>query len=112
MTDAPDLIVITTTTATKAQASRIAETLIDGRFAACVQTSGPIESRYRWQGKVETADEWLCTIKTTADRYGEVETAIRANHPYEQPEIIATPVVASDPGYAKWVRESTSIDQG
>lgn len=107
-----DLIVITTTTATKAQASRIAEALIDSHLAACVQTSGPIESRYRWQGQVETAEEWLCTIKTTAGRYADVERAIRANHPYEQPEIIATPVIASSPGYAEWVRQNSSIDPG
>ena len=102
----PDsVIVITTTVSTKDQAAKIAQSLIEARLAACVQTSGPITSVYRWHGAIETAEEWLCTAKTTFARYAELEQAIRALHPYEQPEIIAVAAVAGDEGYIRWVRD-------
>jgi periplasmic divalent cation tolerance protein len=71
-----------------------------------VQTVGPISSRYRWQGEVETAEEWLCLVKTSAERYGEVEAAIRELHSYDEPEIVATPIVAGSSGYLGWLGEN------
>jgi periplasmic divalent cation tolerance protein len=68
-----------------------------------VQVLGPVSSRYRWQGEVETAREWLCLAKTTADRYSELEAAVRELHSYEEPEIVATPIVAGSAGYLAWV---------
>jgi periplasmic divalent cation tolerance protein len=55
---------------------------------------------------VEEAREWLCVAKTEAGRYGEVEAAIRELHSYEEPEVIATPIVAGSRGYLDWVSES------
>jgi periplasmic divalent cation tolerance protein len=68
-----------------------------------VQTGGPIRSRYRWQGVIEEAEEWQCLAKTEASLYGEVEAAIRELHSYEEPEIVATPIVAGSAGYLGWV---------
>jgi len=96
-------IQVVTTTAAKADAERIALTLIEQRLAACAQVSGPITSCYRWQGRLETAEEWLCTIKTRADAYAAVEQAIRREHPYQEPEILATPVIAGSPSYLAWL---------
>ena len=92
-----ETIQVSTTTATKADAERIAAALVERRLAACVQVGGPIRSCYRWQGKIETAEEWLCTAKTTREAYDQVEQAIRELHPYEEPEIIAVPIVAGMP---------------
>ncbi len=100
-----DAIQIVTTTAQQADAQKIAAALVEQRLAACVQISGPITSTYRWQGAVESAQEWLCTIKTRRDLYDEVEQAIRQLHPYDQPEILATPIVAGSAGYLKWLDE-------
>jgi periplasmic divalent cation tolerance protein len=94
---------VTTTTGSEEEAERIAEALVERRLAACVQVIGPISSRYRWQGAVETAEEWLCAAKTTVDRYAELEQAIRDLHSYDEPEIVATPIVAGSPGYLEWV---------
>ena len=96
-------IAVLTTTATKPDAERIARTLVEQRLAACVQVSGPLTSCYRWKGQIETADEWLCTIKTMATAYPTVEAAIRQVHPYEEPEIVALPIVAASLGYLKWL---------
>jgi periplasmic divalent cation tolerance protein len=100
-----ETIQVSTTTGTKADAERIAAALVERRLAACVQVGGPIGSCYRWQGKIETAEEWLCTAKTTREAYDQVEQAIRELHPYEEPEIIAVPIVAGSPGYLAWLRE-------
>lgn len=98
-----EAIQVTTTTATKEDAQRIAAALVERRLAACVQVGGPITSCYRWQGAIETAEEWLCTIKTTRAAYEQVERAIRQLHPYDEPEIIAVPIVAGSAGYLQWL---------
>lgn len=99
------VIVVTTTTAGKDQALQIARSLVESRLAACAQISGPISSVYRWQGEVQSAEEWLCTAKTTAALYSQVEKAIRELHSYQQPEILACDVKAGDEGYIRWVQE-------
>ena len=68
-----------------------------------MQVLGPISSRYRWRGEVETAQEWLCLAKTAAHRYPELEAAVRELHSYEEPEIVATPIVAGSAGYLEWL---------
>jgi periplasmic divalent cation tolerance protein len=68
-----------------------------------VQVVGPVTSRYRWQEEVEEAREWQCLAKTTRDAYQEVEAAIREVHSYDEPEIIATPIVAGSAGYLAWI---------
>jgi len=71
-----------------------------------VQIVGPIESTYRWQGKVTTAREWLCLIKTTRARYRELAAAVQALHPYDTPEIVAVPIVAGSRRYLDWLASS------
>jgi periplasmic divalent cation tolerance protein len=103
-----EYIQVLTTTGSEEEAKRIAAALVDGRLAACVQIAGPVTSRYRWQGAVEEAQEWQCLAKTTRVRYREVEAAIREIHSYEEPEIIATPIVVGSQGYLSWIYESVN----
>jgi len=100
-------IQISTTTETKEQAQKIARSLVEKRLAACVQISGPIESTYRWKGKIETANEWLCLIKTRDDLFDKVEAAIKKLHSYETPEIIAVPIVKGSREYLNWLNDET-----
>jgi len=102
-----DFIQISTTTQTQEQAQKIAQYLVGQKLAACVQISGPIESTYRWKGKVETAAEWLCLIKTQSALFKEIESAIQKLHPYETPEIIATPIVEGSREYLQWLDDET-----
>lgn len=88
-------------------ADRIARTIVEQRLAACVNRLAPVESVYRWQGAVERATEVPLLIKTTRERYAEIEQAIRALHPYEVPEIIAMPVSAGLASYLRWVADET-----
>ena len=96
-------IQVSTTTASREDAVRIAAVLVDKRLAACVQIMGPVLSTYRWQGKVEQAEEWQCLIKSRQDLFAEVARNIKAIHPYETPEIISTVIAAGSEPYLQWL---------
>jgi len=96
----------------RAVAERLAEMLIEKRVAACVNILAPCRSVYRWQGAVQHDEEHPLLIKTTTERYGALEAAIRAGHPYDLPEIIAIPVERGLPAYLEWVAAETSDSHG
>lgn len=98
-----DYIQVLTTVGSEEEAERIGLLLLEQRLVACVQTGGPIVSRYRWRGQLEQAREWQCLAKTEVRLYEQVESAIRAAHSYEEPEILAIPVLAGSRGYLEWV---------
>ena len=97
-------------TAPAEAAERLASTLVEERLAACVNVLAQCSSVYRWQGRIETATEIPVLIKTVASRYPRVEAAIRANHPYELPEIISVPVMAGLAEYLGWVATESTIE--
>lgn len=88
-------------------AERLAEALVEGRVAACVNILAPCRSVYRWQGALQRDEEHPLVAKTTADRYPALEALIRANHPYELPEIVAVSVERGLPAYLDWVAAET-----
>jgi periplasmic divalent cation tolerance protein len=90
-------------------ARTLADHIVSMRLAACVNILAPCRSVYRWQGKLEDAEEVPLLIKTAAERYPELEAAIRAGHPYELPEIIAVPLSRGLPAYLDWVAAETSL---
>jgi periplasmic divalent cation tolerance protein len=98
-------IQVITTTAKKVDAEKIAASLVEKRLAACVQIVGPVQSTYRWEGKVEQAEEWQCLIKSRQDLFQELEQAIKKIHPYEIPEIIALTITAGSNDYRQWLRD-------
>lgn len=102
-----DFIEIRTTTDDREGAQKIAQALVSQRLAACVQVIGPITSTYWWQGEMSETDEWICAAKTQKALYSAVEQAIRENHTYEEPEIIATEIVTGSAGYLNWIAQET-----
>ena len=100
-----DFIQVSTTTETKQAAQEIAAALVEQRLAACVHVSGPVESVYRWQGKVQQSQEWLCTAKTRTSLLPQVEAAIHGLHNYECPEIVAVPIADGSAAYLAWLGE-------
>src|SRR5438094_10016559 len=94
---------VLTTTGSPDEAARIADEVLTRRLAACVQTVGPIRSRYWWEDRLEAAEEWLLICKTRAERFDEVSEAIRAVHSYDVPEITAIGVEAGSPDYLAWL---------
>jgi len=109
-----EFIQVITSAATKADAQAIATAVVGKRLAACAQIIGPITSTYWWQGNIETAEEWLCIMKSRQDLYDELEQAIRQVHPYKVPEILAIPVVLGSQDYLEWMdRElAQAVDSG
>lgn len=105
-----DVLIVITNAPDRAVAEKIARSLVEARAAACVNVMSPCSSVYRWQGAVETAEEVPVFVKTTAGRYADVEALIRAQHPYELPEIVAVPAGRGLPGYLDWVRAETTPD--
>lgn len=97
-----------TTAGSKAEAQKIARTLVERRLAACVNLVGPMESVYRWKDAVETAEEWLLLVKTTGTAWTRIQDAIRELHSYELPECIALPVEAAADGYLDWIDENVN----
>src|SRR5205814_5969807 len=89
-------------------ARRIAREIVELRLAACGNILPQIHSIYRWQGKVESADEVLAIFKLDATRYPEFESKIRSLHPYDVPEIISCQIDNGLPEYLRWVAESCS----
>lgn len=87
-------------------ARTIAAALVERRSAACVNILPGVTSVYRWQGAVEQADECLLLVKTTRDRYPDLEHDIRSRHPYEVPEIIAVLIDQGLPDYLRWISKS------
>lgn len=100
-------LLILTNLPDEASAQAMATTLVSARLAACVNMLAPCRSVYRWQGAIESTQEIPLLIKTTATRYAELESAIRAAHPYELPEIIAVPIAHGLPEYLGWVVAET-----
>ncbi|UCV03665.1 divalent-cation tolerance protein CutA [Dechloromonas denitrificans] len=88
-------------------ANAIALALVEAKLAACVNILPRVQSLYRWQGVVESATEIPLFIKTSAERYAALETAIRELHPHAIPEIIALPVSHGLPAYLNWVAAET-----
>ena len=91
-------------------AEKMARFLVESQLAACVNVLSPCRSIYRWKGSVEEADEVPLLIKTTEARYSDLEAAIREQHPYEIPEIIALSVVNGLPDYLAWLVAETEAD--
>lgn len=88
-------------------AEQIARACVEHRLAACVNILSPCQSIYRWQGKIEQAQEIPLLIKTTAAAYPALEARLQALHPYELPEILAFTPSTGLPAYLNWVSTET-----
>lgn len=102
-----DIMLVISNLPDRESAQRLAEKLVEERLAACVSVLSPCTSVYRWQGRTETATEFPVFIKTRQGLYSRVEAAIRREHPYELPEIIAVSLGAGLPAYLEWVAAET-----
>ncbi|HHT74204.1 MAG TPA: divalent-cation tolerance protein CutA [Firmicutes bacterium] len=101
-----ELIAVITTTASMEEAKAIAEGLVLRKLSACVQIS-QIESFFTWKGKLGQDREYRIVIKTTAERYDEVEKAVKEMHSYELPAIYAVPVTHVYEPYGEWVTDNS-----
>jgi periplasmic divalent cation tolerance protein len=101
-----DKRIVLSTAGSQEEARKIAHALVERRLAACVNILPGVESMYRWQGKVETAAEWLLVMKTTAEAFPALREALRELHSYEVPECLMLTVEDGDAAYLQWIGES------
>ena len=101
-----DYLLVVTTCADAEQGHDLATALVRERLAACVNSVPRVSSTYRWDGKIEQSEECLLLIKTTRERFGALEQAIKARSRYELPEIIAVQVDRGSAEYLRWLEAS------
>jgi periplasmic divalent cation tolerance protein len=105
-------VVVLVTCGSRAEARRIAREVVSRRLAACANLlETPVQSVYRWKGKVEKAREFLLLIKTSARRLPALEAEVKRLHSYEVPEFIALPIVAGSPAYLRWLGDCVAPER-
>jgi periplasmic divalent cation tolerance protein len=88
-------------------AEAITDVVLKGRLAACVNTVKGVSSKYWWKGKIERCDEVLLIIKTRKGLVRKIEEAVKDNHPYDVPEVIAIPIDSGSKEYLGWIDSET-----
>ena len=100
-------LVVLTTLANIEDARSLVSRLVSDRLVACGTIVGNALSVYTWQGKLENTEETLVVLKTTSDRWDDLESVVHELHPYDVPELLALPVVKGLPAYLRWVADQT-----
>lgn len=100
-------VVVTSTTDSETAARELAAGIVDAKLGACAQIVGPVTSVFRWEGSVQTEQEWRLEVKTAVDRVPALVEHIKANHSYDVPEIIAAPISGGSPEYLSWLVAET-----
>jgi periplasmic divalent cation tolerance protein len=103
----PDYVEVHSTTNSQEEADKICAAVVEARLAASAQVAGPIRSTYWWQGKIERAEEYFLTMKTTRDKFSVLAQVIRQNHSYEVPHIVAVPIIEGTGDYLAWISAET-----
>jgi periplasmic divalent cation tolerance protein len=101
-----DKRIVLTTAGSRDEAQKIAHALVDRQLAGCVNIVPQVSSVYRWQGKVEEAEEWLLIIKTTRAAFEHIRSALQALHSYELPECVCMVIEDGSPEYLQWLADS------
>jgi periplasmic divalent cation tolerance protein len=102
-------IVVLVTCGSAKEARKIGRAVVEQRMAACANiVTTPVQSIYRWKGRVESAKEFLLIIKTTQARFAKLKAAVKRLHSYDVPEIIALPIAAGANDYLNWISISVT----
>jgi periplasmic divalent cation tolerance protein len=99
-------IVVLVTAASKQEAETLTQTLLEEKLIACANIVWPVSSRFRWEGKVEQAEEFLVLMKSRLDLFDALSERILVLHSYEVPEVLALPIIAGSADYLSWLGQS------
>ena len=97
------------TCSTRAEATRIAETLVGDRLVACVNVVSGVDSCYWWDGKLNWDPECLLVVKTTEEAIDRVHQRVIDIHSYDLPEFVAFKIDEGSEPYLKWIGESVKL---
>jgi len=98
-----DYVIVLVTTASKQEAEKIAQHLLNDKLIACVNIIGPVTSLFRWKENAERAEEYLTLMKSRRDLFGRLTEAVETLHSYDVPEILAVPIVEGSKDYLDWL---------
>jgi periplasmic divalent cation tolerance protein len=98
-----DFILVLVTTASKEEAEKIVQKLLEGKLIACANIIHPVTSHFHWSGKIDCADECLVVMKSRIDLFGALVECVKRLHSYEVPEVLALPIVAGSEAYLGWM---------
>ncbi len=101
-----DYAVILITAPSTEEAQKISGLLLEQKKAACVSIISGIDSRFWWEGKLDSAQESLLIVKTKAYLLSDIVELVKEVHSYTVPEIIALPVVGGNQDYLDWIDRS------
>lgn len=104
---AAEHVIVMTTTDSEQAARELAAAAVEAGLGACAQLVGPIISVFRWDGEIQTEQEWRVEVKTAADRVEPLTEQLRERHSYDVPEIITVPITAGNPAYLTWLVDET-----
>ncbi|MGV3570078.1 MAG: divalent-cation tolerance protein CutA [Ramlibacter sp.] len=102
-----EIVAVTTTVGSVAEAQALARAILERRLAACVQVEPGLQSFYRWEGRTCEDPEVRLSIKTTPAALSALQALFAERHPYQLPQFAAT-VMQASPAYAQWVRDETA----
>ncbi|MCX5781185.1 MAG: divalent-cation tolerance protein CutA [Elusimicrobia bacterium] len=100
-------IVIFITCANLKEAEKISKQLLEKKLTACANLVRGVSSRYWWKGKIQKSNEIMLIMKSRKRLFKKIISEVKKNHSYEVPEIIALPIIAGNPEYLEWIKEST-----
>jgi len=101
-----DKTIVFVTCESREQAERIAQSVVTGKLAACVNVVPGIRSCYVWEGKLTWSDEVLLMIKTSRGRFDQLQDRIKEMHTYSVPEIVSVPIEDAFDKYIAWIDSS------
>lgn len=105
-------LLVLVTCGSEEEAHALAKRLVEARLAACINVVPGVVSHYWWEGRVHRDAEWLLLIKTRGELLEALTQRVRAWHSYDEPEVVALPIVGGSPTYLAWIRESTTPPRG
>src|ERR1700759_3509428 len=105
-----EFLQVQTPTDSRPEAMELARAAVESRLAACAQVAGPMTTTYWWDDGIERAEEWLIMLKLPASRYEELAGLLTEGPSYDEPEIIAVPILRGSDSYLAWISEETSPD--
>jgi periplasmic divalent cation tolerance protein len=107
-----EYVQVSTATETKEQAVALAGPAVQKRLAAGAQIIGPVTSVFWHLGEYGTGEEWQLLLKTTGERYPELEAYLLEHHPWDNPELCAVPIATGAERCLAWISDSVGTDQG
>jgi periplasmic divalent cation tolerance protein len=103
-----EFLQVSTATPARQEAVDLAKGAVKGNLAAGSQVIGPVASVFWHLGEFGEGEEWRLLLTTTSERYPELEKYLLENHPWDNPEVIATPIVSGAARCLRWIEESVT----